>query len=1174
MNRKWTPAQEDAINAQGGSVIVSAAAGSGKTAVLVERVLNRITNPDKPIDIDNLLIVTYTRAAAAEMKERISKELELLAKQFPEQAYYRKQLMLLPKANISTIHSFCGNLIKENFYLMDDIPAGYKIADESSVSIIKNQAVENIIEELYETGDRDFRLAADCFSTAKGEYNFKDIILNIYEFLCSQAFPQEWMSRTEQFYEEENVSNSVWGKAILNEAALACDFILGKIDEAVGLFNNNPEIGSGIIETINNNYRPIAERLFDLVNAGNWDGLYNFCHIKHDFGRLTAARGYASHPVKVRIAGICSVIKSVIIKNISKLFIHDSEEYRSTTKIAKPVVKTLFKVVRLFDKEYKRLKLEEGLADFSDLEHWTLDLLYNNGNVTTLAEELSNSFCEVMVDEYQDANEVQDLIFNSVSDNGKKLFVVGDVKQSIYRFRQANPELFLRRKNSYLPYSSEFDNYPAKIVLDRNFRSRSGITKTVNFIFSKLMSPQTGDMYYGKEDMLTCASSFHSSDTPDSNLLLIFAPSSSQIPIHIAEARLISKKILEMMKSFEVEDNGVKRSPRFSDFAILLRTNTHAPDYTNTLKSFGIPVECQSGDNYLDTNEISVIISLLKVINNPLLDVPMLNVLTSPIFAFTPTELANIRLDSKSLPLYKSVVKCAENGDKHCIDFCRELSSFRIISTSCSLDELVEEIYTRTAYPEIISSTDGGNIKLNNLRLFQQHAAKYSESGGGLSSYIRYLDRLIEQNIPLHSSQTDSGPNRVQIMTIHSSKGLEFPICFVAGISSPKHNDVSQLLAHSKLGVGAAINHIEGPFRIESVQKQAIEMQIDIDDVSEELRVLYVACTRAKEKLFMISSFRNGNPEKAILELASTVDLENKRIHPYMVRNYSSSAQRLAACSILYGKNKGICDILDMPCEIYSGSDEDFWQSEIIIAENISMSDGVDAEKLFDNRNFNISMDEIKRRLSLKYMNDGLTKVPVKISVSELVHKGEERSYAFSSRPAFLLDGNITAAQKGTAMHAFMQFADYSAFLTNPTEEIKRLTDNHFLTQNQAKVIDVSKVNNCLNSYIMTKYLSAEKTYREYRFAVKVKASDIYNEISTLVDAEMLLQGAVDCAFVEDDKITIIDYKTDKVENMDELKERYSKQLNLYSYAMRISTGLEVSKCIIYSFYLDSAIEV
>lgn len=1171
MSRNWTPAQIDAINAQGGSVIVSAAAGSGKTAVLVQRVLSRIIDPNNRTDLDKLLIVTYTRAAAAEMKERISAQLELLAKQFPEQTYYRKQLMLLPKANISTIHSFCGDVIKENFYLADNIPSDYKIADESELAIIKNQAIENVIEQMYNSEDKGFRYMADCFSTAKGEYNLKNTVLDIYEFLCSQPFPDKWMDNAEKSYNTDDVSKSIWGKAILNEAAIAADFLTEKTNECLKLFEEYPELGDGFGKTIEHNYKKTADEFAQLVESADWDGLYEFCHRKHSFGTLRAAKGYAGDAVKIRISNICSMLRDEITKQIPKLFIYDSEDYKLTTKLAAPAVSALFKAVRQFSSEYQKLKTEESLADFSDLEHWALDLLYSDGEPTPLAQTLSDDFREVMVDEYQDANEVQDLIFNSVSDNGNKLFVVGDVKQSIYRFRQANPELFLRRKNSYMPYDRELDNYPAKIVLDKNFRSRSGIAQTVNFIFSKLMSPQAGDMYYEQEDMLNCGAEYKPDSLPDSTIEMLFLPKSSQTPVWMAEARLIAKKIAEMKVSFKVEENKEKRSAKFSDFAILLRTNTHALDYLSVLKDCGIPAQCQSGDNYLETKEISVLISFLKAINNPLLDIPLLDVLTSPIFAFTPTELAEIRADSRKTPLYKSLEKAAKSGDRHCSDFCEALDEYRRLSGCCSLSDLLEEIFSKTSYLEIISSTDGGELKLNNLRLFRSHTIDYTEAGGSLSSYIRYLDKLKEQNIELKASRLDGESSRVRIMTIHGSKGLEFPVCFVAGISSAKRSDSSQLLMHPKLGVGAAINYIDGPYRIESVQKQAIKMQQDIDDVSEELRVLYVALTRAKEKLYMVSSFQSKDIDKTISGIAARLDLENKKIHPYVVRSFSTAAQRLAACNILYAKNKEVTDILSIPTEVYNGEPEDFWKSELLTEADIP--EICDAEIAADDKKFAISFEELSRRLALEYRNGSLSKIPVKVSVSDIAHKDDARSYSFTERPAFLSEEKMTAAQKGTAIHTIMQFADYSAFLAGPNAETERLVNGRFITQAQADIADTAKITACLNSKIMQKFLSAEKTYREYRFAVKIKASDVYENIAE-VDEEILLQGAVDCAYVESGKLVIIDYKTDRVKTMEELKIRYQDQLRLYSYAMKISTGLDVKRCVIYSFTLDDIIQV
>lgn len=1172
MPREWTPAQKDAINAKGGSVIVSAAAGSGKTAVLVERVISRITDPDNKTDIDKLLIVTYTKAAAAEMRERISAQLELLSKKFPNEVYYRRQLMLLSKANISTIHSFCGNVIKENFYLLDDIPSDYKIGDESALAVIKNQAVENVIESLYDSENQAFRYMADCFSTAKGEYNLKATVLNIYEFLCSQPFPEKWMEDVEREYLKDDISDSIWGKAILLEAKLAADFLTDKVNECIRLFECNAELGKKFGDTITSRYKAVTDKFAQLVKDKDWDGLYKFAGEKHDFGRLTAATGYASHPVKVHIANICNMIKEEIKTNIPKLFICDSRQYTNSTCIVRPAVSALFNTVRLFSQEYARLKAEESLADFSDLERWTMRLLCDGGKPTALAQKLSDSFSEVMVDEYQDANEVQDLIFTSVSDNGRKLFVVGDVKQSIYRFRLANPELFLRRKNSYLPYDRTLDNYPAKIVLDKNFRSRSGIAQTVNFIFSKLMSPQAGDMYYLDEDKLVCGASYSEDDTPDCTLNLIFTPKKAEISAYTAEARLIANKIISMKQDFEVEENGVKRAAKYSDFAILLRNNTHALDYLSVLNAAGIPAQCSSTDNFLDTVEISIIISLLRVISNPLQDVPLLNVMTSPIFAFTPTELAKIRAENRHEPLYRSVSKFAADGDRHCAQLCDTLSQLRSLSATLSLAELIEEIYSKTAYPLIVSSTDGGELKLNNLRLFRQYTADYDETGGGLSSYIRYLDKLLEQSVELKAARVDGETSKVKIMTIHGSKGLEFPVCFVAGISSQKKNDYSQLLMHPKLGVGAAVNYIDGPYKLETVQKQAVKMQQDIDEISEELRVLYVALTRAKEKLIMLASFRSAKVKETLSELYSKLDTENQAIHPYVVRRLSTTAQRLAACALLYGANSNLSDILEIPCKPFDGKSEDFWKTEIYMGEEIAEDFLAREDK--ECRNINITFEEIKRRLSLEYGNNALTQIPVKVSVSDIAHKDDGRLHSFSSRPAFASNGNMTAAQKGTAIHTVMQFADFKAFMKNPEVELERLQSGRYISKEQTEAVDIKKVLNCLNTPIMQSFLNAEVTYREYRFAVKIKAKDIYLD-SKLTDAdEMILQGAVDCAFAQDGKITIIDYKTDRVKNMQELKERYAQQLKLYSYAMKLSTGLEVSRCVIYSFALNDTIEV
>lgn len=1168
MGRKWTAAQLDAINAKGGAVLVSAAAGSGKTAVLVERVLSRITDPESPVDIDRLLIVTYTKAAAAEMRERISASLERLSRANPDNTSYRRQLMLLPRANISTIHSFCGNVIKENFFKLDDIPSDYKIADESALSIIKSQAVDNVLERMYASGDEGFLYMSDCFSTAKSEYNLKSTVLNIYDFLCSQPFPKQWLKKAEEEYSDKPVTSSLCGKTILEQATVAAEYLSSKVKECIELYEQNPDIGVKIDETINNNYKRIVDEFSALAADGDWDGLYEFFNKKHDFGRLSAAKGYANDPAKLTIASICSMIKDELTKELPKLFIYSAEDYSRTTKIAAPAITALFKTVMEFSDEYSDLKSNNNLADFSDLERWTLRLLYNNDSPTELAAELSERFIEVMVDEYQDANEVQDLIFTAVSDGGRKLFVVGDVKQSVYRFRQANPELFLRRKNSYPLYDRNKDTYPAKIILDKNFRSRSGIAETVNFIFSKLMSPLAGDMYYTEEDMLNCGSSYEPSNEPDSTLELIFTPIKSEIPAHIAEARRIAQQIIELKSSFTVEENGVKRPAKFGDFAILLRTNLHALDYQNVLKESGIPARCAAADNFLAASEIQLVISLLKVISNPYQDIPLLNVMTSPIFAFTQTELAQLRVNTRKKSLYDSVKLGAEGGDSHCRELVSELDYYRGLSSSVTLPELISEIYLKTSYPEIVSASDAGSLKVNNLRLFYRYTMDYSDST--LSSYLRYLDSLIENDIELKGSNIDEDSGRVQIMTIHTSKGLEFPVCFVAGISSYKKTESDQLLMHPKLGVGAAINFISDSYKLESVQKQAIRMKKDIDEISEELRVLYVALTRAKERLYVLATLRSSNPEKTLSEISSR--LGRDEIHPYVVRSLSTTARRLAACAILYGKNSCITNLLGQPCGVFDGKPEDFWKTEILLGADIPKPDPIETQS--GNQGFKITYDEIMRRVNLSYQNSGLSSVPVKVSVSELAHKDEGREFSFAARPAFMSEQGLTAAEKGSAIHALMQFADYKAFLNDPSAEIERLRLSRYLTEAQCAAVDTDKILNCLSNPLMMEYMNAQQSFREYRFAVKIKASDVYDDLPEGSDGELLLQGAVDCAFVKDGSIIILDYKTDRVKTMQQLKERYQAQLELYSHAMKQMTGLEVSRRVIYSFELNDIIDV
>lgn len=1172
---KWTENQKNAINATNGSLLISAAAGSGKTAVLVERVIQRITDENNPVDADKLLIVTYTRAAAAEMKERITKKLEELSRQNPFNMHIRRQQLLLNKAYISTIHSFCRELIKENFYLLDVSP-DYRMADETELKLLQDEAVQSVIDELYENAAPGFYSFADSFSSSKSDRMLQQIILRLYTFLTSHPFPESWLASKEKMYDcSTPVKETLWGIVIDNHVNEAADFCEELAQDNLNRYLQKPEIGPKLQPLLENDLA-FVQTLKKKLSSGKWDDISKFI-FTFDKGRFSADKEYTADSTKLKIQSSREILKNTISK-LQEIYTFSEEDCKEDIAALSPLVHYIFKAVRMFGKRYRELKKEKNIADFNDLEHWTLKLLVEETDTgckfTPNAESISKRFAEVMVDEYQDANEIQDLIFTAVSGGGKNLFVVGDVKQSIYGFRQAMPDIFIRRKEASPLYNPALDNYPSKIILDKNFRSRKGVTNAVNFVFRHLMSKNVGGIEYNGEEKLTPGASYEESDTPDMYFHILDSSQFEEENSNILEARYIAKIIKENVNKYIVNDKGNERTARFGDFCILLRSASNtANDYVNELINCGIPASSEATAGFLSAYEIMVTLNFLRIIDNPLQDIPMLSVMLSPIGGFTEDEAAKIRTEKRKGALYLALKDYAKR-DKKTKEFIELLTKLRSISVTVEVSSLLNTIFNLTAFTSVVQSSPGGDIKLNNLRLLLEYVKSFEKSGyRGLSSFVRFIDRLEEQGCDL-TAGTGSADDEdcVKVMTIHHSKGLEFPFCFIASAAKPLKSDKSdEILLHRELGIATKRKNPLNNCRYNTMPRMAVSLEIERENMSEELRVLYVAMTRAREKLYVIASHKN--PEKYLSEVGATV-MENGSISPYIVRGAGSFSKWLTQCALLHPNGDEIrlsANMSVFECE----EDETPWDIKII--DDIPMIAANDAISNVENANEhkNVDIDAVIKRFTKQYKDIPLTEIPVKVAASDLAHSEIKNEFAFKSRPAFLQEKNMTGAQKGTAMHAFMQFADYGAYIQDESKELERLVNVGCLTKSQINALDGDIIKSCLNSSIMKRLICAEKTYREYRFTVKIKAGLAKKELKPpYCDEEILLQGAVDNAFVENGSIVIVDYKTDKVKTADELAERYLTQLALYKNAMEQCTGLSVSECVIYSFALGTEIKI
>lgn len=1187
MSRQWTEQQLNSIYSTDGSVLVSAAAGSGKTAVLVERVINLITRDDNSVDVDRLLIVTFTRAAAAEMKERITDALNRLLKDDPYNQRLLKQKQLLPNASISTIDSFCSNTVKEYFHTLN-VSSDFRIADESELDILKNQAMQKAFEAFYNHDDEDFIKLLDAFSGKNGDEDLRNTVSTISKFLSTQPFPDLWLDNMLKSYGERSVADSIWGKIIIDYALPAVAHAINLTQSSIKMLNESKVLFEKMSPLFESDL-VFLEKLNKKLLEKNWDNIVS--HLSTFVrGSLPTPRGYSEDPIKLAVSANRDEVKKTLSK-INSCFCRNEEQAREELSELESIVSVLFDLVREFIANFDELKLKKNVLSFSDIESLTVKLLASpnaDGSYTKTpqAYEISSRYDTVIVDEYQDVNDVQNLIFNCTSADGSNLFVVGDVKQSIYSFRQAKPQIFLSRKNKYYKFDSTSPKYPATIILDKNFRSRAEVCDTVNFIFSHIMTKQVASMDYTEDERLNVGASYKPSDDCDFDINLIDKSAfKDEDPIE-AEARCIASRIHKIMGSdFLVTDGDTLRKPTYGDFAIILRkTNKIAVQYVKTLINCGIPAYCEENGSVFDAQEVKLLLNILRVTDNPTLDIPMLSVLCSPIYGFTPDELAKLRSQSRKTSLYMSLCKYAQT-DKKCADFLNELDKLREYACTGTVDELIGKIMEMTALGAITSAVKDGNSPLQNLNLIRVYARSFESNGyKTLSDFILYIDRLIE----LGKDLSDSGNldvstfNGVRVLSIHKSKGLEFPICILADTSRKFNTDdlKKDVIIDSKSGLG--IKRKQGVCRYKTLPRIAVEIEMLKDQLAEEMRILYVALTRAKEKLIMFSSVDNA--EKYLSKLYSSLVFKTV-IEPYAVAGCNCISSWVMLTALVNPSLAKLRRKIDSSAPLLpKGKDYPAWNFNLINSfgelYNCGFSEAP-VNNFFENvgergKTETDYAEILKQNLDFHYKNAEILSLPQKVSASQIAHTQNKAHFSkIIAKPAFLNKGRATAVERGTAHHTFLQYCDFSKAKTDIRSEINRLVSEKRLTPYQAESIDSSGLKRLLNLPLFDRIIKSQKILREERFTVKIKASDAFEEYQDIkTDAYVIMQGAVDLAFVEDGELVVADYKTDRVNDISKLLTLYKKQLLLYKEAMEQSTDYKVKELIICSVYLNEYIKI
>lgn len=1160
---KWTEDQQKAIEARQGTLLVSAAAGSGKTAVLVERVIQRICDSADPCGVENLLIVTFTNAAAAQMKEKISAALSKKIAEFPSDKHLRRQQLMLPCASICTIDSFCIGLVRENFHTLGIAP-DFALLDGGKLNILKDSAINTVIENRHRDPSEEFTALCGLAGNASNDKKLIEAVLKLYELSRAYPFPELWLdSLTEDFTSPSSAEDSPWGRILINYAIRTALSAKEKALHCLSLLEDEPELTEKYADGFKLDI-DIVDSFLDKLTDKTWDEICD-SFSKISFNRAkNAPSGYDSIG-----KSICMALRKEYresIKSLSSIFSISAEEHSGDIAKLAPIVTELISLVKDFDSEFSRLKAEENGADFSDTLHLALKLLArpdgNSFKRTELAQMLSENYKEILVDEYQDVNKAQDMIFSALSKNENNLFMVGDVKQSIYRFRQAMPEIFLGRRDSMKEYSS--GNYPAKVTLGKNFRSRNGVTETVNMIFSALMSREAGGLEYDENEYLEAAASYPEHSEADAELYLI---ENGDDDSKTAQAEFIADYIAKAMTGEMKISNGEGfREPQYKDFCILLRSlKGNASVFINALAEKGIPVNCEASEGFLTSPEIMLITSLLKIIDNPADDIPLTAVMLSAIFGFLPDDLAVMRSAHRSGNIWQALNAFAEEGNKKAISFLAELTALRRLSATLRTGELVRRLVND--YGAIICASGDGIKKRANLNRFIDLSNK--TDGKGVSGFVRYIDRLISSGKDVDAGSSGSeASDAVRIMTIHKSKGLEFPVCILAMCEKP-YNEFSikeDLIIAAESGIGISIN--DGNVKYETLPKLAAKIETKSAEHSEELRVLYVALTRAKEKLVMLCSCSDS--QKKLLSAASNIRKE-KLIEPFTVSSFSNYAIGIISALLRHPDANNLREIIGLPYKFVLPCPTKL-KAEIIYpkvkqeAEEAIVTAPEADEKL---------VEEIKKRVEFVYPFSALEGVVSKRIASRLEAEDVCGEYFASAKPSFTSKEKLTPAQRGTATHRFMQFSDYSKAKSNIKAELDRLVADGMLTELEANAVDIKAISKFFDSSLSERMLSADKIYKEYSFTASVPLCEMHPEIpeSEGKGEVIIIEGVADCAFTENGELVIVDYKTDKA-SPDELKEKYREQLKIYKRCLAEAIGLPVKEAIIYSFRLGEEIIV
>ena len=1182
---KWTEEQQKVIDTRDRNILVSAAAGSGKTAVLVARILALVTDPAHPVDIDRLLIVTFTNAAAGEMRQRIRDALEARAEEAPENAHLQRQLVLIHNAQITTIHSFCLQVLRSHFHMIGLDP-GFRIADEGEMLLLRQDVLKETLEEAYELGagevhtteTEEFRQLLEQLAPGKDDQAVQNALLQVYQFSLGQPWPDEWLAGCRMAYcrpdKEETPTEPDWVRFVVKDTKRVLADVREEILYAITLCQ--AEHGPYMYEKAMQDDLAMVEAL---QAADSYRELAKAFAVSGTYTRLSTKKDESvSKEQKEQVQELRAGIKDALASVRVQYFYDRPEALEETFYASGVVVRALTRLVERFMEKLTEKKREKNVLDFSDLEHLALEILVVHDETgiqaSPAALEYAEQFEEIMIDEYQDSNLVQELILNSVAGRGRgeaNRFMVGDVKQSIYRFRLACPELFLEKYQTY----RELEN-ACRIDLHKNFRSRSEVLDGVNEIFRQIMTENLGGIVYDKDAMLYPGAVF-APDSGEARRLpefLLLDPEDQDK--QEAEARLVGMQIQQMVGSFPVWDakRSAYRPMAYRDIVILLRTvSGWAETFGEVLSDMGIPCFTGSQKGYFSAVEVRTVLAYLEVLDNPVQDIPLAAVMRSPIGGFSDEALAKLRSASEERRFYDCCTAYRDNGEDAALrlaldTFFRQMEYFREKAAYTPIHLLLWEILDVTGYGAYAAALPAGRQRKANLDMLVEKAIAYeATSYRGLYHFIRYIESLKRYEVDYgEASLGTESDDTVRIMSIHKSKGLEFPVVFVSGLGK-QFNETElrgRLALHSSFGIGC--DYVDTTLRLRqpSLLKKVIQKTSALENLGEELRILYVAMTRAKEKLILTGAVPNASQK---LEAWQTLNVRAMETLSYSTLTKASSYLDWVLPALLQhsGKDCFLLRVLsaeDLLEESKEAKASDLWrvlehpkekpEARRYLERVFSAEYPYEQEQAISGK---VSVTELKKQTQLPEEHEGLELYPVKES------KGTVPRFRAA-------ETTMPGSMRGTIYHTFMENLDFHKkdVLETQLEEWIKCGK---MTRDEAAAVRISDIRRFLESDIGLRMERAEeggRLHREQPFVLGVPA----HEIRSCWQSEelVLVQGIIDAWFEEDDGIVIVDYKTDRVRTMQTLAGRYHIQLEAYAKAVARLTGKMVKECGIYSFCL------